>query len=111
MARHSPLRYCAERRVHGSIIISCKAVPDHHTTTTTFDCWYDALFMKYCVGFYTHTFQNLRCLISAKNICSKVLGIIRMVLDYVKSSTLTFAINFSHDVISALSLLLLNREH
>ncbi len=27
-----------------------KAVSDHHTTTT-FDCWYDGLFMKCCVGF------------------------------------------------------------
>ncbi len=45
-------------RIHGSINYgkssrswSCKAAPDHHTTTTIFDCWYDVLFMKYYVGF------------------------------------------------------------
>ncbi len=48
-----------EGRIHGSINYgmstsswSCKAAPEHHTTTTMFDCcWYDVLFMKSCVGF------------------------------------------------------------
>ncbi len=74
-------------RIHGSINYgkssrswSCKAAPDHHTTTTMFDCWYDVLFMKCCVGFTPdvtgHTPSKMFnfCLISPQNICPKVLG-------------------------------------
>ncbi len=50
--------FLIECKMHGSINYgkpsrswSCKAAPDHHTTTTMFDCRYDVLFMKCCVGF------------------------------------------------------------
>ncbi len=50
--------FLIECRIHDSINYgkwsrswSCKAAPDNHTTTTMFDCWYDVLFMKCCVGF------------------------------------------------------------
>ncbi len=58
--------------------------PDHHTTTTMFDCWYDVLFMKCCVGFTPDVTGHAPskkfnfCLISPQNICPKVLGIIKI---------------------------------
>ncbi len=83
--------FLIECRIHGSINYgksssswSCKAAPDHHTTTTMFDCWYDALFMKCCVGFMPDVTGHIRskkfnfCLISPQNICPKVLGIINI---------------------------------
>ncbi len=52
------LDFLIECRIHGSINYSkssrswcCKAAPDHHTTITMFDCWYDVFFKKCCVGF------------------------------------------------------------
>ncbi len=65
--------FLIECRIHGSINYgkssrswSCKAAPDHHTTTTMFDCWYDVLFMECCVGFTPdvtgHTFQKVHIL-------------------------------------------------
>ncbi len=51
--------------------------PDHHTTTSMFDCWYDVLFMKCCVGFmpdvtgHTPSKKFNFCLISPQNICKK----------------------------------------
>ncbi len=81
--------FLIECRIHGSINYgkssrswSCKAAPDHHTTTTMFDCWYDVLFMKCCVGFTPDVTGHIPskklnfCLISPQNICLKVLGII-----------------------------------
>ncbi len=76
-----------ECRIHGSINYgksssrswSCKAAPDHHTTTTMFECWYDFLFMKCCVDFmpdvtgHTPSKKFNFCLISPQNICPKVL--------------------------------------
>ncbi len=82
--------FLIECRIHGSINYgkssrswSCKAAPDHHTTTTMFDCWYDVLFMECCVGFTPdvtgHTFQKFTfCHTSPQNICPKVLGIIKI---------------------------------
>ncbi len=83
--------FLIECRIHGSIINgkssrswSCKAAPDHHTTTTMFDCWYDVLFMKCCDGFtpdvmgHTPSKKFNFCLISPQNICLKVLGIIKI---------------------------------
>ncbi len=80
-----------ECRIHGSISYvksprpwSCKAPPNHHTTTTMFDCWYDVLFMKSCVGFmpdvmgHTPSKKWNVCLISLQNICPKVLEIINI---------------------------------
>ncbi len=55
-----------------------------HTTTTMFDCWYDVLFMKCCVGFmpdvtgHTPSKKFNFCLISPHNICPKVMGIIKI---------------------------------
>ncbi len=52
--------------------------------TWLFDCWYDVLFMKCCVGFTPdvtgHTPPKMFnfCLISPQNICPKVLGIIKI---------------------------------
>ncbi len=57
---------------------------DLHTTTTMFECWYDVLFLKSCVGFLTdvtgHTSSKKFnfCLISPQNICPKVLEIIKI---------------------------------
>ncbi len=54
---------------------SCKAAPDHHTTTTMFDYWYDVLFMKSFVGFTADVTGHEPskkfnfCLISPQNIC------------------------------------------
>ncbi len=55
---HCPSGFLIECRIHASINFgkssrfwSYKAAPDHHTITTMFDCWYDVLFMKCCVGF------------------------------------------------------------
>ncbi len=55
-------------RIHGSIIYgksyrswSCKAAPDHHTTTTMFDCSFYEIqcwFCTRCNG--THTFQKVK---------------------------------------------------
>ncbi len=83
--------FLIECRIHGSINYgkssrswSCKAAPDHHTTTSMFDCWYDVLFMKCCVGFtpdvtgHTPSKKFNFCLISPQNICPKVLGIIKI---------------------------------
>ncbi len=82
--------FLIECRIHGSINYdkssrswSCKAAPDHHTTTT-FDCRYDDLFMKCCVGFpsdvtgHTPSKKLNSCRISPQNICPKVLGIIKL---------------------------------
>ncbi len=81
--------FLIECTIHGSINYgkssrswSCKAAPDHHTTTTMFDCWCDFPFMKCCVGFtpdvmgHTPFKKSNSCLISPQNICQKVLGII-----------------------------------
>ncbi len=63
---------------------SCKAAPDHHITTTMFDCWYDVLFMKCCVCFTPDVTGHAPCkklnfcCISPQNICLKVLGIIKI---------------------------------
>ncbi len=59
------------------------ASPDHHTTTTMFDCWYD-LFMKCRDGFmrdvtgHTSSKKFNLCLISQQNICQKVLWTIKI---------------------------------
>ncbi len=79
--------FLIECRIPGSINYgklsrswSCKAAPDHYTTTTMFDCWYDVLFMKCCVGFtpdvtgHTPSKKFNFCLISPQNICPKFLG-------------------------------------
>ncbi len=56
--------------------------PSHYHTM--FDCWYDVLFMKCCVGFtpdvtgHTPSKKLNFCLISPQNICPKVLGIIKI---------------------------------
>ncbi len=56
--------------------------PSHYHTM--FDCWYDVLFMKCCVGFtpdvtgHTPSKKFNFCLISPQNICPKVLGIIKI---------------------------------
>lgn len=63
--------FLIERRINASIK-KCKAAPDHHTTTSMFDCCYAVLFMKYCVGFTpdlkwhspTKKFQKLNFFIS-----------------------------------------------
>ncbi len=78
--------FLIECRIHVSINYgkssrswSCKAAPDHYTTTTMFDCWYDDLFMKCCVGVtpdvtaHTPSKKFNFCLISPQNICPKVL--------------------------------------
>ncbi len=83
--------FLIEWRIHGSINYgkssrswSCKAAPDHHTTTTMFDCLYDVIFMKCCVGFtpdvtgHTPSKKLNFCLISPQNICPKVSGIIKI---------------------------------
>ncbi len=82
--------FLIECRIHGSINYgkssrswSCKAAPDHHTTTT-FDCWYDVLFMKCCVGFtpdvtgHTSSKKFNFCCISPQNIWPKFLGIFKI---------------------------------
>ncbi len=57
--------------------------PDHHTTTTMFDCCY-VLFMKFCVGFTPDVTGHKPskklnfCRISPQNICPKFLGIIKI---------------------------------
>ncbi len=74
-------------RIHGSINYgksfsywSCKAAPDHHTTTTMFDCWYDVLFIKCVAGFtpdgtgHAPSKKFNFCLISPQNMDS--LGVI-----------------------------------
>ncbi len=65
--------FLIECRIHGFINYGkssrswrCKAAPDHHTFTTTFDCWYDVLLWMLC-WFYsrcngTHAFQKLQLL-------------------------------------------------
>lgn len=47
-------------RIHSSISYvklsrsrSCKAAPEHHSTTTMFNCWYNVFKIKYCVPFMT----------------------------------------------------------
>ncbi len=58
--------------------------PDHHTSITMFDCWYDVLFMKCCAGFMPDAMGHAPskkfnfCLISPQNICPQVLGIIKI---------------------------------
>ncbi len=82
--------FLIECTIHGSINYgklsrswSCKAAPDHHTTTTMFDCW-SVLFFKCCVGFtsdvtgHTPSKKFNFCCISPQNICPKVLGIIKI---------------------------------
>ncbi len=66
--------FLIECRIHGSVKYgkssrswSCKAAPDHYTTTTMFDCWYDVLFHEILYWFYarcngTHTFQKVQLL-------------------------------------------------
>ncbi len=48
-------------------VLSFKAAPDRHTITTMFDCWYDVIFIKCCVGFTPdltgHTFQKVKLLL------------------------------------------------
>ncbi len=91
LSLRSQTDFLKECRIHGSINYgkssrswSCKAAPDHHTTTTMFDCWYDVLFMKCCVGFmpdvtgHTPSKKFNFCRISPQNICPKVLGIIKI---------------------------------
>ncbi len=80
--------FLIECRIQGSINYgkssrswSCKAAPDHHTTTTMFYCWCDVLFMKCCVGFMPDVTTSKKfnfSLISPQNICTKVLGIIKI---------------------------------
>ncbi len=78
--------FLIECRIHGSINYgkssrswSCKAAPDHHITTM-FNCWYDVLFMKCCVGFTPDVMGHALskklnfCLISPQNICPKSWG-------------------------------------
>ncbi len=62
-----------------------------------FDCWYDVLFMKSCVGFmpdlmgHTPSKKFSFCRISPQNICSKVLGIIRYFLANVRRAFVHFS--------------------
>ncbi len=96
--------FLIECRIHGSINYgmlsrswSCKAAPDHHTTTTMFDCWYDVLFMKSCVGFmpdltgHAPSKKFSFCRISPQNICPKVLGIIKIFLANVRRAFVHFS--------------------
>lgn len=59
-------------------------IPDHRTTTTMLDCWYDVLFMKCCVSFrpdLTGLEPSKKfscCLVRLQNIFPKVLGIVKM---------------------------------
>ncbi len=98
MAGHSPSGF-SDCRIHGSISYgkssrswSCKAAPNHHTTTTMFDCWYDVLFMNCCVDFtsdvtgHTPSKRFNFCLISPWIICSKVLGKIKISLGKCETS-------------------------
>ncbi len=128
--------FLIECRIHGSINYgkssrswSCKAAPDHHTTTTMFDCWYDVLFMKCCVGFtpdvtgHTPSKKFNFCLISPQNICPKVLGIIKIFFWQMWDalfcsfwSAVAFALELSHGcrfcpVSFPVFFLLLNHEH
>ncbi len=95
-----------ECRIHGSINYgkssrswSCKAAPDHHTTTTMFDFWYDVLFMKCCVGLtpnvmgHTPSKKFNFCHISPQNICPKVLGIIKIFLANVRRAFVFFLVS------------------
>ncbi len=87
MAGHSPSDFLIECRIMVPSIMASHPGPeaaqqprDHHTTTTMFDCWYDVLFMKCCVGFTPDVTGHAPskklnfCLISPQNICPKVLG-------------------------------------
>ncbi len=80
-------------------VLKLQNSPDHHTTTTMFDCWYDVLFMKCCVGFTPdvtgHTpSKNLNfCCISPQNICPKVLGIIKIFLGNVRQAFVFFLVS------------------
>ncbi len=120
-----------ECRINGSINYgksarswSCKAAPDHHTTTTIFDCWYDVLCMKGCVGFmpdvtgYAPSKTFNICLISPQNIWPEVLGIIKIFFWqmwgeplYSFWSAVAFALELSHGWrFCPVSFLLLNHE-
>ncbi len=52
-----------------------EAAPDHHTTPTMFDCWYDVLFMKSCVDFTPDVMgqapSNTFCCINPQSIFPK----------------------------------------
>ncbi len=123
--------FLIECRIHGYINYdkwsrswSCKAAPDHHTTTTMFDWWYDVLFMKCCVGFtpdvtgHTPSKKFNFCLISPQNICSKVLGIIKIFFGKCEMSLCVLfgqqwllAWNSHGCRVCPVSFLLLNHEH
>ncbi len=91
--------FLIECRIHGSINYgkssrswSCKTAPDHHITTTMFDCWYDVLFMKCCVGFTPDVMGHAPskkfnfCLIRPQNMCPKILGIIKIIFGKCETS-------------------------
>ncbi len=69
---------------HVVLVLKMQRSPGHHTTTTMFDCWYDVLFVKCCVGFtsdvtgHTPSKKFTFCLISPHDICPKILGIIKI---------------------------------
>ncbi len=116
--------FLIECRIHGSINYgkssrswSCKAAPEHHTTTTMFDCWYHVLFMKCCVGFtadvmgHTPSKKFNFCLISPQNICPKVWQMWDEPLCSFWSAV-DFALELSHGCrFCPVSFLLLNHEH
>ncbi len=70
--------------------------PDHHTTTTIFDCWYDVLFIKCCVGFTSYVTGHTPskkfnfCPIRPQDICPKVSEIIKISLANVKQAFVLF---------------------
>ncbi len=84
---HGPINYGNSSRSS-----NCKAAPGHHNTTTIFDCCYDVLFIKYCVGFipdvmgHAHSKKFNFCLISPQNIFPKALEIIKMIFVKCKTS-------------------------
>ncbi len=121
--------FLIECRIHGSINFgkssrswSCKAAPDHHTTTTMFDCWYDVLmlcwFYARCNG--TQTFQKVKLLShQSTEYLPKSLGdnqdIFWQMWDEPLCyfwSAVAFALGLSHGCcFCPVSFLLLNHEH
>ena len=105
-----------ESRVHCSINCgksfrsrSGQTAPDHHTTATMFDCWYDVLFMDYSVIFMpdvtgqTPSKKLNFWLVSPQKVFPKVYGITkrffwRMCKEPLCSfwSAVVFTLEFSH---------------
>ncbi len=101
-----------------------KAVSDHHTTTTTFDCWHEVLFMKCSVGFtpdVTGLTPSLNVQLLSHQFTEylpKVLGIIKISFGKSEASLCVlfgpqaFALELSHGFrFCPVSFLLLNHEH